>query len=191
MASYKPSPIRKPAPAYPTSGMKTDSAALSSVSSTTRTLSTRPQLVTPSIMAKSQTSTSQWATGSIKRPSGFDLTTMGPSQVTTVLRGPTSSPTSSTYTWHPTTVLTLPLRHSHPGSDTCLPAPVGTSISYSKPWLTLMIGAWPARSHAITNSTTTSWQWLTPSCTHASESYVLIGHELALFHVSSVSPRFL
>jgi hypothetical protein len=33
---------------------------------------------------------------------------------------------------------------------------------------------------------------LTPLCTHASESYVLTGHESALFHIShvSVSPRF-
>jgi Endonuclease-reverse transcriptase len=31
---------------------------------------------------------------------------------------------------------------------------------------------------------------LTLSCTHAFESYVLIGHESALFHVSTVSPRF-
>jgi hypothetical protein len=28
---------------------------------------------------------------------------------------------------------------------------------------------------------------MTPSCTHASESYALIGHESALFHISHVS----
>jgi RNase H-like domain found in reverse transcriptase len=31
---------------------------------------------------------------------------------------------------------------------------------------------------------------LTLSCTHASESYVLIGHESALFHIPHVSPCF-
>jgi hypothetical protein len=159
MASCKPSPVRKPAPASPTGGTKTDSAALSSTSSTTRTLSTRPQLVTPSIMAKSQTSTSQWVMGSIKRPSGFDLMMMGPSQVTTALRGPTSDPTSSTYMQHLTTVSIPPLRHFHPSSDTCLPVLVGTSRSYSKLWLTWMIGAWPARSRVIANLMTTSQHW--------------------------------
>jgi hypothetical protein len=33
--------------------------------------------------------------------------------------------------------------------------------------------------------------YMTPSYTHASESYVLIGHESALFHILHVSPRFL
>jgi hypothetical protein len=159
MASYKLLPIRKPAPACPTNGTKANSTALNSASSTTRTPLMSHRLDTPSTTARSQTSTFQWAMGCIKRPSGSASTTMGPSWDIIVHRGPTSSPTSSVYMQHLTTVSTPPSGHSHPGSNTCLPAPVGTSRSYSKPWLTQMIGAWPARSCAIANSMTTSRQW--------------------------------
>jgi hypothetical protein len=95
--------------------------------------------------------------GSIKRPSGFDSTMTEPSQVTTVLRGPTSSPTSSIYTQHPTTASTPPSKHSQLSSRTCSLVPAGTSKSYSRLWLTRMTGAWPARSRIIVSSMTKSW----------------------------------
>jgi hypothetical protein len=156
MASYKPSPTERPAPVSPTNGMRTNSVTSNSVSSTMRIPSMSPRLATHSIMAKSQTSTSQWATGSTKRPNGSDSMMTGPSQAITVLRGPTSSLTSLTYMWHLTTASTPLLKHSHLGSDTCSLVLAGTSKSCNRLWLTLMTGAWPARLPAIASSTMTS-----------------------------------
>jgi hypothetical protein len=161
--------------------MKTASAPLSSASFTMRTLSTNPRQAIPSIMAKSQTSTSQWATGSIKRPSGFASTTMGPSQATTCLRGPTNSPTSLTCMRCPTTVSTPLSRHSCLGSGTCSLVPVGTSSSCSKLWLTWMTRVWPTRSCATVNLTTMSQ----PSPSRSSNiNTTLTLSEHGLHHVS-------
>jgi hypothetical protein len=134
MAFCKPSPIERPAPAYPTSNMKTDSTTLNSESSTTRTPSMSPQLAICSTTAKSPTSTSQWVMGFIKRPSGFASMTTGWCQAITAPRGPMSSPTSSIFTPRPTIVSTPPLRRSQPGSGICSPAPEGTFRFYNKRW---------------------------------------------------------
>jgi hypothetical protein len=184
MDFYKPSPIKRPVPVCPTKGTKTDSAALSSTSSTIRTLSTNPQPAIHSTMARSQTSTSQWATGFTKKPSESASTTMGPSRGITVLRGPTSNPILSTYTWHLTIALTPPLKHFQHGSDTCSLVLVGTSKFYNKRWPILTIGAWPARSRTMVSLTTTSWRsQLKSSSTNA----ISTPSEHGLHHVSPAS----
>jgi hypothetical protein len=181
MASCKPSPIRRPAPVCPTNSMKTDSAPLNSASSTTRTPLMNPQLATHLTTEKFQTSTSQWATGCTKRPSGFTSTMMGLSRGTTACRGPTSSPTSLIYMQHLTTASTPPLRCSWLGSDICSQALAGISKFYSKLWPIWTIGAWPARSCDTANSTTTSWRLQSRS---SSTSMTLMPFEHGSHHVS-------
>jgi hypothetical protein len=156
MAFYRPSLTEKPAPASPTNTMKTDPTAWSNASFTTKTCSTSPQLAIQSTMARSRTSTSQWATGSTRRPSGFGSTTTELCQGTMPHRGLTSSPISSIYMRHPTTALTPPLKPSQAGSDICSPAPVEISRSCSKLWLTRTIGDWPVTSRSTASSTKTS-----------------------------------
>jgi Chromo (CHRromatin Organisation MOdifier) domain len=156
MGSYKPSLTERLPPPLRRSGTRIDSTTLNNVSSTMRTLSMSLPPATHSTTAKSPTSTSQSATGSIRRQSGFDSMRTAPSQVIMRRRDPMSSPTLSTYTHRPTSALIPPSKHCRTGSGICSPDWEVTSKSYSRLWLTQTTGAWPERLHATTNSMTTS-----------------------------------
>jgi hypothetical protein len=187
MASSKPSLIARPAPAYQISGTKTTSITSNNTSSTTRGHSTSHRWATPSTMAKSPTSTSQWAMGFIKRPSGFISMMMEWCWGITAPRGPTNNPASSIYMPCLTLASTPPSRHFQPGSDICSLAPAGTSRSCSKQWPTPTTGAWPKKSHAITNLTTISQR--SPSrLSSISVTSTLYEHGLAHVSPASCSP---
>jgi Chromo (CHRromatin Organisation MOdifier) domain len=91
------SPIERRAPVWPPNGTKTKSTTWSNKCSTTSRHSTSPLWATSSMLGRSVTSRSQLATDYTGRPSGYISTTMAPSPAITAPRGPTNSPSLSTY----------------------------------------------------------------------------------------------
>jgi hypothetical protein len=164
--------------------MRTDSTTLNNTSYIMRTPSTSLPPATHSTMAKLPTSTSQSVTGSIRRRSGSALMRMEPSRAITQHRGPMNNPTSLTYMHCLTSVSIPPLKHYQTGSGICSQDWEVTSKSYSRLWLTRMIGAWPERSHVTGSSMMTSWP-LPSKSSNINVTSKPPGH--GLHHVSHVS----
>jgi hypothetical protein len=117
----------------------------------------------------------------IKRPSGFDSTTMALCLATMPPRGPTNDPTLLTYMLPLTIASTHCSNHSQCGFITCSQAQAGIFRSFRKQWPTLEIGAMPGRLLATACSTTrllpwksklkstsTTWTQLMPALDHVS-----------------------
>jgi RNase H-like domain found in reverse transcriptase/Integrase zinc binding domain/Chromo (CHRromatin Organisation MOdifier) domain len=158
-ASYKPSRIAKPVPAWPPNATKIDFTTWNKGSFTTRPPSTIPLRGMRSTMGKSLISRSRSATAYTRRPSGFDSMTTVQCRATSPPTGPTSSPSPSTSTPHPTTVSTLRLSHYRRGSGTYSPGQEATFTSCKVRLPIWRTGVLPGRSPATENSTTTSPRW--------------------------------